>query len=271
MNMNKYKLISLSLLIALTAILSGCNGNSDITNPPGSGYAYTLKGCFVQDLNLSAQKQDYNYFAATMTRNTLNLNSAQLFFGSSALIYGTEYNVTDSVYTFANSPTPYLASGKYVINIVDSTIFSDTTSSQVIDSLWILNAPDSTIPHTNSPIFVEWTPVLGVDGYIVAVVLTQNAYTGKGFSAYVTEAGTSTFIPTDAFRANPTQTLDTGWYDIYVYGYTGAPDSVLSSSILPAPLPSELPDNINQTKFTGHFGSIFVSRKTVVQIVAGTN
>ena len=100
---------------------------------------------------------------------------------------------------------------------------------------------------------------------------TEKAYTGNGFSAYVTESGTSTFVQADAFRANPTQTLDTGWYDIYVYGYTGYPDSVLSSKILPVPLPSILPENINQTKFTGRFGSIFVARKTTVQIVAGTN
>ena len=266
--MNKMKKIYviISIIIMLTAVLSGCDGSSNIIEPPGSNYRYTLNGFFVQDVNISAQKVDYNYFAASMTRNTLDLSTAQLFFGNTAL----GFDNTNSAYVFTNSPRTYRTAQSISINIVDSTLFTDTISTEILDSIWITNSPDSIIPNTNgTPIFVEWTAVLGVKGYIVAVVLTNSAYSNVGYSAYVTEQGTSTTIPGDAFRANINQTLDTGWYDIYVYGYTGSPDLSLSSEILPVALPSQLPDNISHTYLTGHFGSIIVSYKKMIRVVSG--
>lgn len=263
MKKNIINFIAVSLLVTL---ISGCNGSSNIVEPPGSNYRYTLNGFFVQDVNISAQKVDFNDFAASMTRNTLDLSTAQLFFGNSAL----DFDLSDSIYAFTNSPRTYRAAENITINIIDSTLFTDTISTEILDSIWITNSPDSIIPNTNgTPIFVEWTPVLGAHRYIVAVVLTNSAYSNVGYSAYVTEQGTSTTIPGDAFRANINQTLDTGWYDIYVYAYTGSPDVSLSAEILPVALPSQLPNNISHTNLTGHFGSIVVSRKKMIRVVSG--
>jgi hypothetical protein len=253
--------------MAITAFIAGCESSGGSGGGTGSENSYTLNGIFVQDVNISAGKVDYNHFAATMTRNSLDLNSAQLFFGVTALGFDTTFNVADSVYTFTTSPRSYRAVGATTMNIVDSTLFSDTISTVVLDSIWITNAPDSSIPNTNgTSVFVEWSAVADVDGYIVAVVLDNEAYTGVGYSAYVTDLGPSTTIPPDAFLVN--NVVVPGWYNIYVYGYVGSVDSALSGGVLPVVVPSQLTDNIAHTNFTGHFGSVVVSRKTMVQVVS---
>ncbi len=258
--------INIFAIIVLIAILAGCNGSSDIIEPPGSTYKYTLNGVFVQDVNVTALKTDSNNFAATMTRNTVELQTAQLFFGNSVL----GFDITDSIYTFTSSPRAYKIPATTTINIADAALFGDTVSTFVLDSLSITNSPDPLIPNTNgTPIFVEWSSAANIDGYVVAVVLDGFEYTNIGYSAYVTEMGTSTTIPGDAFRINPLQTNpDTGWYNIYVYGYHGSPDVALSSEMLPVAFPSQLSNNINHANLTGNFGSITVSSKAMIHVVS---
>ena len=201
-----------------------------------------------------------------MTRNTSALYSAQLFFGNSALAF----NITDSIYAFTSSPRAFRTPAATIINLADSTLYGDTVSTFVLDSIWYSNVPDSSIPNTNgTPITIGWSSVANVDGYVVAVVLDGSEYTGVGYSAYVTEIGPSTTISGDAFRANPLQTNpDTGWYNIYVYGYQGSPDAALSSAVLPVAFPTQLPDNLAHTNLLGHFGTVTVSRKTMLHVVS---
>ncbi len=265
MNMNKMKNVRtiLCLVIAVSAFIGGCESTGGTGGDPGEDNRYTLNGLFVQDINLFAQKIDTSAFAAVMTKDLEELQTAQIFFGNSAL----GFDNTDSIYAFTNISTSYLAPQAITMNIVDSTFLAETVSTVVIDSLWIKNYPDSTIPNTNgTSMFVEWSSAANIDGYIVAVVPAGSEYTNVGYSVYVTELGTSTTIPPDAFRVN--NVVVTGWYNFYVYGYAGSPDLALSSEILPVALPSQLPDNISLTKLTGHFGSIVVSRKKMIQVVS---
>ena len=260
----KKNILCIAVIALISAFIIGCESHGT-PNGGGDGLdnTYTLQGYFVQNVNISAQKLDYNDFGAVMTRNDSALQSAQLFFWTTALIY----NNISSQYTFGTTPRSYRTPSVITINIVDSTLLADTVSTFVLDSVWITNSPDSSIPNLNgTSVFIEWSAVANSDGYIVAVVHTDSSYQSTGYSAFVTDLSPSTTIPPDAFRYN--NTLVPGWYEIYVYAYTGAPDVDLSSSVLPVPLPSQIADNITHTYLTGHFGSLVVSRKKMIQVVS---
>lgn len=266
--MNKMKniLIVLAVNLAIIAVFNGCESSGGSVDSDGLNNKYTLNGFFVQNVNLTAQKPDYNHFAAKMTRDTIELSTAQLFLGTSALVFDTTYNISDSVYTFSNSPRGYKTPEATILNIIDSTLYADTVLTTVLDSIWLTSYPDSTIPNTNgTSISIVWSSALGIEGYIVAVVLADSAYKNVGYSAYA-ELSTSATIPPDAFRVN--NVVQTGWYNIYVYGYTGSPDQLLSAGVLPVAFPSQLPNNISHTNLSGNFGSIVVSRKKMIQVIA---
>ena len=252
--------IALTLIIAIFGLI-GCNGSSDIIDPPSIN-EYQLNGVYVQDVNLALSAVDYNFLAIQMERDSINLNSAQMFYHNDALVYEMDTLFNDSVYTFDESPQIYRPAGSYILFLADSVKFSDTIPNIVTDSIWFNNFPDPQIPNPGGQeITVGWASAANIEGYVVAVVLSNSAYAEVGYSAYVTELCTSTIIPPDAFRANFTNSLDTGWYDIYVYGFTGSPDSALSSKVLPVSLPSQLSDNIDHNRLGGNFGFVTVSRK----------
>ena len=256
----KKNILFVAVIALISAFIIGCESHGT-PNGGGDGLVnnYTLQGYFVQNVNATIDRND---FGAVMTRNSSDLQTAQLFFGSSALVYSG----VSSQYTFATSPRGYRTPDTTIINIVDSTLFADTLATFVLDSVWITTIQDSTVPNTGgTAINIEWSAVANSDGYIVAVVHTDSSYQSTGYSAFVTDLTPSTTIPPDAFRYN--SNLVTGWYEIYVYAYSGSPDLALSSDILPVPIPSQIADNISHTNLTGHFGSIVVSRKKMIQVV----
>ena len=133
--------------------------------------------------------------------------------------------------------------------------------------------PDSLIPNTNGQeMQLSWTASANSDGYIIAVVLEDSAYTGYGYSQYVTSQTTSATIPPDAFRLPPDTAgvaqLDTGWYNIYVYGFSGRPDSLMSWPMLPVRIPSTLSDNVDEGVLTGRIGSVTVTRRVRTHVVS---
>lgn len=263
--------ILFAVIILVLPVITGCNGSSDIINGAGN-YKYTLQGLFVQDVNLWLGYGNYNHLAIKLQRDSVEFNNADVLFSDTQLVVVYDYaqTIDDSVYTFSSIARPYLPAGDYTIDITDSTFLIDSIMTMVVDTCYINNyIPDSTIPNTNgTETTVEWASAANVDGYVVAVVLADSAYGGYGYATYITDQVTSTTLPPDAFRANPNQTLDTGMYYIYVYGYTGTPDSALSSKLLPVPFPSQLNDNISHVDLSGHFGSVIVSRRVPLHVVS---
>jgi hypothetical protein len=87
-------------------------------------------------------------------------------------------------------------------------------------------------------------------------------------SLYPGTLATAGSIPPEAFGlSSGGVTPDTGWYYLYVYAYTGVPDSVTTARLLPVPLPSQLADNLTASGFTGHIGTVRVVKRDSVHVV----
>jgi hypothetical protein len=93
----------------------------------------------------------------------------------------------------------------------------------------------------------------------MAAVLADSAYRKYGYSEYLPVIGTSGTLPAEAFSVSPGPNMDTGLYNIYVYAITGVPDSALTASLLPVPLPLQFADNINTGDIFGRIGTIQVT------------
>lgn len=264
--MKKMTVISFAILL-LTFVLSGCNSKG--TGPGIDNDAdYSIRGTFVQNVNLELGT-DYSDIPVQIFKNTEKLTTAVTSFNSIPMVYALHSNIDDSVYDYSFRPIDYLNAGSYNIIFTDSSIFSGTVPVTVIDSFIFDNPPDTTVPNTNgTSIEYSWLSAANIHGYVIAVVLDGREYTGVGYSSYVTSLSTSVTVPPDAFRMNQFNALDTGWYHIYIYGYTGSPDSMLTSKLLPVPFPSQLADNIAQKSIQGRFGSVTVARKTMLHVVS---
>jgi len=270
----KLRFANIILIIALLIaayLFSGCNGSSDIIVPPHNNL-YSISGAVVKDLNTDVIS-DSTRIALKLRLDNNPANNADINFFNQTLTYSLIDNSTDLAYVFppANNQT-LLAAGNYDLSIMDSTLIDDMISVIIIDTIRITAYnPDSTTVNLNGQLnTIEWTSALNVSGYVVAVTPADSAYSGYGYVGYVATQTTQYTIPRDAFRT-PTGNNDlvTGLYHLYVYAYNGAPDSSLSSSLLPVPLPSQLPDNINKTNLKGNFGTVVVTKRVPIMVVAG--
>lgn len=260
------------VIFILVAIQIGCDSSGTGSTPVTNNYR--VEAVLVNDLNAVSVPGDTARIAAVAERNDSLLTGALVSFGTTTLVFDRATFPIDSVYSFADGPTSLVESGAYGLGLVDASRFSDTVSIVVPDTFWIdFYTGDSTIPNTNGQeIQISWAGSANSDGYVVAVVLEDSVYTGFGYSEYVTSQTTQTTIPPDAYRlvtdtAGVAQ-LDTGWYNIYIYSYSGLPDSVLSDPLLPVPLPSSFGDNLDVENFEGRLGSVSVTRRVRSQVVS---
>lgn len=249
-------MIALALIVALT----GCGGGS--TGDGGSSrYSYIFSGGLVADLNADSSR-----VTATLLRNSSAYGSAMVSFDSDTLAY------LNSAYRAARIISSSYSAGATTIRVVDTPQLNAQFTQTVVDSFSISNVvPDRREKLSSETVQLEWTGSAGSDGYIIAAVKSSDIYTGNGFSQYVTEIGTSETFDNLAFTLDNVlnNQIDTGMYYLYVYSYSGAPDSALTASYLPVPFPNQLSDNINagQTLFTGHFGTVSVSLKDSMHVI----
>ncbi|KAA3633789.1 MAG: hypothetical protein DWP97_08415 [Calditrichaeota bacterium] len=264
--MKKYIAISFAILL-LTFVLSGCESKG--TGPGVNNDAnYAVYGAFIQNVNQELGT-DYSDVPVQIFKNSNKLTTAVTSFNSIPMVYSLHSNIDDSVYNYSITPISYIDSGTYSLNFADSSVFAGSVPVTVIDSFIFDNPPDTSVPNTNgTSIEYSWLSAANIHGYVIAVVLDGREYTENGYSSYVTSLSTSVTVPPDAFRVNQFNALDTGWYHIYIYGYTGSPDSALTSKLLPVPFPSQLADNVSLTNIEGRFGSITVARKTMLHVVS---
>lgn len=245
-------------LASLAATQGGCDGYPSKYKPSPT-FSYRFEGALVKDLNTDSAR-----IVVTLTRDDSTLSNAEIRFDGDSLAYSA-----DSTYYRATLPADAYPAGSYDIKIRDSSFFHDTLTTEVADSFAIgtvLPARGEKIPSES--VTLTWSPSLGTNGYIMAVVKCDSLYTQSGYSEYVIPMDTTGTFPNKIFTL-PNDEPDTGLYYLYVYSYVGRPDSALSANILPVPLPGQLADNISVKDLDGRFGTIVVavfdSIKVVVQ------
>jgi len=171
----------------------------------------------------------------------------------------------DSLYSKSRPSASYYSVGTTNLIVTDGNALSDTITATVIDtfSITFIDPTFGLWLPSDGNVFLQWTAVGNISGYAWAVVKAGSEYQGKGFSGYVdVQSGPNGTIPPDVFNINsgPGTVIDTGWHYLYVYAYSGSPDSALSSTLLPVPLPSQKADNLNKSRFVGRFGSVAITR-----------
>jgi hypothetical protein len=257
--MNSRRLTLSGALLALgvlAVVLSGgCNGT-----PTGqtSNATYQLNGLVVADYSVRASAS-----AIDFTKESARLPRASITLGGTAFEFARLYFPIDSVFSLASSSPSTFTKGSYTLIFQDSTLMTDSATVSVPDTFSLLTTLPDTMrgPHNAT---LTWSGATGATGYVMAAVHRGQAYIGTGHSYYATTLNTAGVIPQEAFMNN--LSLDTGWYYIFVYAYTGVPDSSLSRSLLPVTFPTQLADNIALTKVAGHIGAVVVAHRDSILV-----
>jgi hypothetical protein len=259
----KYGLVLVLLMSAAVGLFSfACNSTSTGNN---GGAAVTLTATTIADANHDSTK-----VVADIRRQGTKVTTAVVRFSADTLKFRRAGFPIDSVYSLLKLNDLYYGVGKYKLTIADGD-YSDSASIRLADSATITNVvPTNRIAQGLRTVTVEWTGADSTDGYIIATAPKDSIYHGYGYSMYSTSLQTAGTIPPDAFSLSPGPSADTGWYYLYVYAFTGTPDSVLTRKLLPVPLPSQLSDNISGATLSGRIGTVVVIRHDSVHVVAGT-
>lgn len=263
--MKKYVMVLLFLTFAI-ASFNGCGG--DDVNGDSEKHDYVIYATMVQDMNRTGT---LNYFYADLWRDSLVFGNADILINDTVLSYTFSPELNRMTYGFTQTLRAYRSGGSYMVTVADSTFFEDTVSNNLPDSIYILNYnPDSSTTYNpNDGSFVlDWTSSLNIEGYVLATVPADSAYTGFGYSKFVTSLTNAGTIPPDAFQSPNDTGIFTGTYYFYVYGFTGAADKNIADHLLPVPFPAQLADNISHDNLSGHIGSIIVSRRVPIDVVA---
>ena len=253
--------MSLAASVALLMAASGCGGGGS-TNPRVF-YTYVFEGAVVDDPNV-----DSAFAVGRLIRSDTALVGAILRMEGYTLAVDT----LDSTY-MAAFESDSLIFGSRNFAIIDSSEFGDTIAFTVPNNLAISEViPANRIKGTADRVRLDWTGSASTDGYIIAAVLRDSAYTGSGWARYSTSLSNSDSFNDSAFSKVTLQGLEPvpGIYYLYVYSYTGAPDSALSADLLPVPLPSQLGANVDVADLTGHVGSVVVTAYDSVEVVLAT-
>ncbi len=248
-------------LLAALWLFAGCNSFPD-GGTTKETFDYRLTGALVKEMNLDSTR-----IVTDLERNQAKRGLSEIVFGTDTLTFDDPAFFIDSVYSFAVSPAVAYGLDTIPLAIVDSTVLDDSLIVNVPDTISINEiAPANHLVTGNGSVTLGFSASPDVIGYVVAAVLSGSEYTGAGWSEYTESFANSGTITPDAFLGpdglNPVE----GLYNVYVYAFNGAPDSVLTSRLLPVPLPTQLVDNIDHPVFTGHFGAIVVALKDTVRV-----
>jgi hypothetical protein len=239
----------------LLAALMACDGSSGFRSDRSS---YRMTGLMVKNLDRATAQAEVALLADDDPDSTalVTLNSDTLFW-------------SDGLYRLDSQPASSFMAGSYLLTLEnDNSLDESVTTNLPGNTILRVASPANRINTGGSAVSVNFLAAQFAEGYAVAAVHRDSAYTGYGYSEWVTSGATAATIPPDAFRPNGSNYPDTGWYYIYVYAYAEAPDSALSHGLLPVPMPNELPDNVDERNFDGHFGSVLVSHRDSVIVPA---
>ncbi|MFH2037178.1 MAG: hypothetical protein ABIJ45_12305 [Candidatus Zixiibacteriota bacterium] len=250
--MRKTAFYIIAVLGAIVFLNYGCNSN---LSPNESIGLYSMFGGYVKNLD-----NDTNIVAVTTLRNGEPYSTVDFTVFNTLLVYDNSDSVYSATVDSASLGTYYIYASDTATGLEDSVLFSVPQN---------IAAPTTSLPDGNenpggATVQIQWLASNGADGYAVAVVLADSLYTDYGFAEFVPAINTIYTIPLEAFRPSGGLDPDTGWYNVYVYSYTGSPRTDLN---LPYALPAGLDVNFNRTHLIGSFGSVVVSPKTAIHAV----
>ncbi len=251
----------LSALIVLLIVAGlGCNREPQNILPAD----YIASGVLVQVMD-----HDDAHATARIWRDNSFLIDGATRFANTDMTYH-ESHLIDSAYQVVFRPAESLAGDTVYFTAVDGTGFADSVSISVVDTFSISGAfdPPNRLLPGGGQVSLNWTIAANAEGYIIATVKAADAYTGVGYSALAGTGVNAGTIPASVFVAASSE-LDTGLYYIYVYAYSGSPDSAQASHWLPTPMPFESPLNIDRNRLTGRFGTLSVTAHDSVHVTSG--
>lgn len=258
MRLNKIQMSPVTpatIMLAATFLAVGCNRAPNRSDSLEDA-AYRLSGFFVKDVNRYSCHSE-----VALWREDSTLATADILFGDDTLTY------LDDVYQMTVVPESVYPESSYYLQIRDSSLYRDSVEAYVADTFSIgITVPPNRENPGGTEMLLTWTGSLTADGYVVATVPRYMAYHAHGYSAWVSNQSTTETIPPGAFRWSDGINPDTGWYFVYVYAYTGVPDSSLSAGMLPVPMPGQPPDNIDRERLTGCFGAVTVALRDSVHV-----
>jgi len=260
--MRPYITLALGFLVA-AGVLTGCNSKGTDTTPV---IDYQVRGVLVQEMNV-----DYAFAAARFWRNDTALTNATLEVAGVPMAFFPSYQGFDSAYLALISPAASHAGTEAYFKVADAIRFRDSVLLAIVDTFSITDniSPPNHQLQGAGQVSLEWTAAANAQGYVMAAVKASRAYMGLGYSALAATGVNSGTIPPDAFINPLTSQPDTGLYNIYVYAYSGAPDSALAGKFLPTPLPLQVASNIAHSDFTGRFGTLAVTLRDTIRVVLG--
>lgn len=248
-------LVSLLIIAAGAVILmGGCDSPYAPINKTGN---YSVLGSLVKNLDIDSVQSVCSAY------KDLKKNAGiSLFEGNHQFLFDTD----DSLY-YCSPDT--LQSGSYFLRLEDTAgNFADSVSLAVPGNFAItdVSLQPGYINPGGDDVQLQWSTSLGAEGYILAVVKKDSAYIIDGYISAIEGAVTSGTIPLDAFRPGGKLEPDTGFYNVYIYSYTGSP---ASDRYLPAGLPDIFSNNIDGQYLTGSFGVVVVSPRIEIHVVVG--
>ena len=244
------------------AVLAGCNSAPTDTTRVAD---YTTQGVLVQEMNVN-----HAFAAVRFWRNDTTITNAAIHLAGVPMAFFASYQGIDSAYQALISPAASHAGDQAYFRTADGSRFKDSVLVAIVDTFSItdnVEPPNHQLVGAGQ-VSLEWTACANAQGYILAAVKTSRAYTGVGYSALAPGANAGT-IPPEAFLDSASSQPDTGLYNVYVYAYSGAPDSALTGRFLPVPLPQQVAGNIAHSALTGRFGTVTVTVKDTIRVLVG--
>ena len=254
-------IIVLALAGFVWGAFGGCNSSSTGTTNIAD---YRAEGALIQELNA-----DHAFAAVRVWRNDSTLTGGTVRFAGVPMAFFPSYQEIDSAYQALISPASSHAGTQAYLRVADGSHFADSLMIAVVDTFAItdnIDPPNHQLQGAGQ-VSLEWTASAGATGYVVAAVKADTAYSGAGYSAYAATTGTAGTIPPTAFLDPVSGQPDTGLHNIYVYAFSGSPDSALAAMFLPVPFPVQADDNIDRNDLSGRFGTIAVTVLDTIRVV----